>query len=56
MPPSLQSNNEFTPGTEYRTLTTGYSSIFNALFDASQNWQSTRGAVDYHPTPGCIPS
>jgi hypothetical protein len=31
---ALQANNEFTPGTEYRTLTTGYSSIFNALFDA----------------------
>lgn len=31
---ALQANNEFTPGTEYKTLTTGYSTLFNALFDA----------------------
>lgn len=31
---AFQANNEFTPGTEYRTLTHGYSSMFNALFDA----------------------
>ncbi|MES2207267.1 MAG: hypothetical protein V4525_10810 [Pseudomonadota bacterium] len=31
---AVQANNEFTPGTEYKTLTTGYSSIFNTLFDA----------------------
>ena len=31
---AFQANNEFTPGTEYKTLTTGYSSMFNALFDA----------------------
>ncbi len=30
---AFQANNEFTPGTEYRTLKTGYSSMFNALFD-----------------------
>lgn len=30
---AFQANNEFTPGTEYRTLTHGYSSMFNALFD-----------------------
>ncbi|HEY1164100.1 MAG TPA: hypothetical protein VGE90_03010 [Chitinophaga sp.] len=31
---AFQANNEFTPGTEYRTLTHGYSSMFNALFNA----------------------
>ena len=31
---AIQANNDFAPGTEYRTLTTGYSSMFNALFDA----------------------
>ena len=31
---AFQANNEFTPGTEYKTLTKGYSSMFNALFDA----------------------
>ena len=31
---AFQSNNEFTPGTEYCTLTTGYSGMFDALFAA----------------------
>ena len=31
---AIQSNNEFTPGTEYKTLKTGYSSMFVALFDS----------------------
>ena len=31
---AIQANNEFTPGAEYHTLTTGYSSVFNALFEA----------------------
>jgi hypothetical protein len=31
---AIQANNEFVPGNEYKTLTTGYSSIFTALFDA----------------------
>jgi hypothetical protein len=31
---SFNMNNEFAPGTEYKTLTTGYSDIFTALFDA----------------------
>src|SRR5579859_3666790 len=31
---AFQSNNEFTPGNQYNTLTTGYSGMFNALFDA----------------------
>jgi hypothetical protein len=31
---AIQANNEFVPGNEYKTLTTGYSSIFTALFAA----------------------
>lgn len=31
---SFNMNNEFAPGTEYKTLTTGYSDIFRALFKA----------------------
>jgi hypothetical protein len=31
---AILSNNEFTPGTQYRTLSTGYSSMFTALFEA----------------------
>ncbi|HWN10817.1 MAG TPA: hypothetical protein VNO50_16375 [Pyrinomonadaceae bacterium] len=30
---AVQANNEFTPGNEYKTLSTGYSSMFNALFE-----------------------
>jgi len=47
---ALQSNNEFTPGTEYKTLTTGYSSIFNALFDAIVKLAKGKGVrFEYHP-------
>jgi len=47
---ALQSNNEFTPGTEYKTLTTGYSSMFNALFDAIVKLAKAKGVqFDYHP-------
>jgi len=31
---AFNSNNEFTPGTQYSTLTTGYSGMFHALFEA----------------------
>ena len=31
---SFSVNDEFTPGTEYKTLTKGFSSLFDALFDA----------------------
>jgi hypothetical protein len=31
---AFQANNEFTPGNQYKTITTGYSGMFNALFDA----------------------
>lgn len=47
---ALQANNEFTPGTEYKTLTTGYSSIFNALFDAIVQLAKSKGVkFDYQP-------
>jgi hypothetical protein len=47
---ALQANNEFTPGTEYRTLTTGYSSMFNALFEAIVKLAKAKGVkFDYHP-------
>lgn len=47
---ALQANNEFTPGTEYRTLTTGYSSMFNALFNAIVKLAKKKGVhFKYHP-------
>jgi hypothetical protein len=47
---AVQSNNEFTPGTEYKTLTTGYSSIFNALFDAIVKLAEQKGIrFEYYP-------
>lgn len=47
---AVQSNNEFTPGTEYKTLTTGYSSIFTALFDAVVKLAKQKGVgFEYHP-------
>ena len=47
---ALQSNNEFTPGTEYKTLTTGYSSIFTALFEAIVKLADEKGVhFEYHP-------
>jgi hypothetical protein len=47
---AIQSNNEFTPGTEYKTLKTGYSSMFTALFDAITALAKHKGVqFDYHP-------
>ncbi len=47
---AIQANNEFTPGTEYKTLTTGYSSMFNALFDAIVKLAKQKGVnFDYYP-------
>ncbi len=47
---AVQSNNEFAPGTQYKTLTTGYSSIFNALFDAIVKLAKAKGVkLDYQP-------
>src|SRR4051812_19957914 len=46
---AIQANNEFTPGTEYKTLTTGYSSMFNALFDAVVRLAKKKGVkFEYH--------
>lgn len=47
---AFQSNNEFTPGNEYRTLTLGFSSMFNALFDEILKLASEKGInFEYHP-------
>lgn len=47
---AFQANNEFTPGTEYRTLTTGYSSMFNALFQAIVKLAKDKGInFNYYP-------
>ena len=47
---AIQANNEFAPGTEYRTLTTGYSSMFNALFAAIVKLAKKKGVnFEYHP-------
>ena len=40
---AFQANNEFTPGNVYKTLTHGYSSMFNALFDAIVKLASEKG-------------
>ena len=46
---AFQANNEFTPGTEYRTLTHGYSSMFNALFNAIEVMAKAKGVkFEYH--------
>lgn len=47
---AFQSNNEFTPGNEYRTLTLGFSSMFNALFDEILKLAAEKGInFEYHP-------
>jgi hypothetical protein len=47
---AVQANNEFTPGTEYKTLTLGYSSMFNALFTAIVNLAKLKGVkFMYYP-------
>ena len=47
---AIQANNEFTPGAEYHTLTTGYSSVFNALFDAIVQLSKKKGVnFKYYP-------
>jgi hypothetical protein len=47
---AIQANNEFAPGTEYKTLTTGYSSMFNALFGAIVKLSKKKGvSFEYHP-------
>jgi hypothetical protein len=47
---AIDANNEFTPGTKYKTLTTGYSSMFNALFNAVVKLAKRKGVnFDYQP-------
>ncbi len=47
---AFQANNEFTPGNEYKTLTHGYSSMFNALFDAIVKLAKAKGIhFEYKP-------
>ena len=47
---AIQSNNEFVPGNEYKTLTTGYSSIFTTLFAAVVQLAKKRG-VNFKYSP-----
>jgi len=47
---SFSVNDEFTPGTEYKTLTKGFSSLFDALFDAVKCLAEEKGVVfEYKP-------
>jgi hypothetical protein len=47
---AMNANNEFTPGNEYKTLTHGYSSMFNALFDAVEKQAKAKGVrLHYQP-------
>lgn len=47
---SFNINNEFTPGTQYRTLSIGYSGMFNALFEAIVAACKKKGIeFRYHP-------
>lgn len=40
---SFSVNDEFTPGTEYKTLTHGFSSLFDALFEAVEKLAKKKG-------------
>ena len=47
---AIQANNEFTPGSEYKTLTIGYSGMFTALFDAIVRLAKEQGVnFKYYP-------
>ncbi|MCZ6595504.1 MAG: hypothetical protein O6943_11410 [Bacteroidetes bacterium] len=47
---SFQVNDEFTPGTEYKTLTKGFSSLFDALFLAVVDLAKKKGiTLAYYP-------
>ena len=47
---SFNINNEFTPGSQYRTLSIGYSGMFNALFDEIVKLAKAKGIeFRYHP-------
>lgn len=47
---ALQANNEFTPGTNYFTITTGYSGMFVALFKAIVALADQKG-IEFRFTP-----
>jgi hypothetical protein len=47
---AFNSNNEFAPGTQYKTLTHGYSYMFTALFDAIGKLAAKKGVdLKYYP-------
>ncbi len=47
---SISMNDEFAPGSQYRTLSIGYSGMFEALFDRVQQLAKQRGVeFRYHP-------
>ncbi|MGZ4056515.1 MAG: hypothetical protein ACXVPU_08095 [Bacteroidia bacterium] len=47
---AFNSNNEFAPGNQYKTLTHGYSSMFNALFDEIEKLAKQKGIIfNYFP-------
>ena len=47
---AMNANNEFTPGTEYKTLTHGYSSMFTALFEVIVKLAEQKGVIfKYYP-------
>lgn len=46
---AIEANNEFTPGTQYSTLTIGYSGMFTALFQAIVTLAAEKGVhLQYH--------
>lgn len=47
---SISINDEFAPGTQYRTLSMGYSGMFNALFDKIEELAKARG-VEFRYRP-----
>jgi hypothetical protein len=47
---SFNINNEFAPGSQYKTLSIGYSGMFNALFDQVEALAKRKGVhFNYHP-------
>ena len=46
----INSNNEFAPGSQYKTLSIGYSGMFNYLFEDIKNMCKAKGIqFKYHP-------
>lgn len=47
---AVQANNEFTPGSQYKTITTGYSGMFGAMFEAIVELARKKGVhFEYRP-------